>query len=311
MLLFSQVEPYWLILVLAFMAGLSTEVYRPASSALLTDLVDIEHRVTAFAMYRLAINAGWAIGPAVGGWLAAHSYFWLFVGDAVTSALFGLLAWKALPTGLRASEIAKVSMRLAVKTIRGDVRFMRLLLVNFLIGMVFMQMHTTLGLEIQHNGFSEKVYGLVMSLNGILIVVFELYLTTWTRRFAVLPVMALGFFLCGIGFGMNALASSILVYCIAMTVFTIGEMICLPVQMNYVSQLAPTHLRGRYMGVNGLTWALALIVGPGIGTWLFSIDPNLLWGIIGGSGVLAAVIILLPMKPSQEKDVPAGELVVK
>lgn len=53
-------------------AGLATETYRPASSALLTDLVDPKDRVTAFAGYRIAINAGFAFGPAVAGWLAEH-----------------------------------------------------------------------------------------------------------------------------------------------------------------------------------------------------------------------------------------------
>ena len=91
MLLFSQANSYWAILSLAFLAGLATETYRPAASALLTDIVPEEHRITAFAGYRIAINAGWAIGPAVGGFLAKHSYFWLFVGDAITSLLFGIL----------------------------------------------------------------------------------------------------------------------------------------------------------------------------------------------------------------------------
>lgn len=72
MLAFSQAESYPTILLLAFLAGLATETYRPASSALLTDLVDPKDRVTAFAGYRIAINAGFAFGPAVAGWLAEH-----------------------------------------------------------------------------------------------------------------------------------------------------------------------------------------------------------------------------------------------
>ena len=93
---------------LAFaLTGLAAELYRPASSALLTDLVSPEQRVTAFAAYRWALNAGWAFGPATAGFLAKHSFLWLFVGDAITSALFGVVAWIALPHGIRASGTRK------------------------------------------------------------------------------------------------------------------------------------------------------------------------------------------------------------
>jgi MFS family permease len=79
-----------LIVPLTFVAAACTEAYRPASSALLADLVQPEARVTAYAMYRFAINLGFAIGPAVAGLLATHSFFLLFAGDAVSSCLFGL-----------------------------------------------------------------------------------------------------------------------------------------------------------------------------------------------------------------------------
>src|SRR3990170_2622047 len=65
--------------------------------ALLADLVPPQQRVTAFALYRLAINAGFAFGPAAAGFLADRSFFWLFLGDALTSAVFGVVALVALP----------------------------------------------------------------------------------------------------------------------------------------------------------------------------------------------------------------------
>src|SRR5207247_9981008 len=92
------------ILVLPALAGLAGELYRPASSALLADLVPAGQRVTAFSAYRMAFNAGWAFGPATAGFLAEAGYFWLFVGDAVTSVLFGLVALFALLRGLRSQQ---------------------------------------------------------------------------------------------------------------------------------------------------------------------------------------------------------------
>lgn len=291
MLVFSQARLYPVILALSFLAGLTTEVYRPASSALLTDLVEPAERVTAFAGYRIAINAGFGIGPALAGWMAERSFTWLFVGDAATSLIFGVITFLGLPAGLRLSEAQKVGWRDSLRVIRRDRRFLRLLAASFLVGMIFMQMSTTFGLAVERHGLPKTVFGWVLSWNGILIVLCELPLSIWTRRFPTLWMMALGYLLCGVGFGLNALGGTTGFYLLTMTVFTFGEMISLPLGAAYVAGLAPTELRGRYMGANGLTWALSLIVGPSAGMALFAWQPTALWVASAGCGICAAGIL--------------------
>src|SRR5207249_4477434 len=85
MLALSQARELWQVMILSGLSGLCSESYRPASSAMLADLVSPGQRVTAFATYRLAINAGVSAGPAIAGLLAQRSFVLLFVGDAVTS----------------------------------------------------------------------------------------------------------------------------------------------------------------------------------------------------------------------------------
>lgn len=101
MLLISLANSWAGIVLFAGLNGLCGELYRPASSALLADLVPQGQRVIAFSAYRLALNAGWAFGPATAGFLAGYSFSWLFVVDALTSLAFGVLAWFALPHGVR------------------------------------------------------------------------------------------------------------------------------------------------------------------------------------------------------------------
>src|SRR5438552_17464239 len=103
MLCLSQAHGLSMIVLFSGLAGLTGEIYRPASSALLADLVPAGQRVTAFAAYRMAINAGFAFGSATAGSLAKKSFLWLFVGNAATSLLYDVLAWFALPAGLRAA----------------------------------------------------------------------------------------------------------------------------------------------------------------------------------------------------------------
>jgi MFS family permease len=97
MVALSQAGSLALILVLTALAGLTSEAYRPASSALLADLVPAGRRVTAFAAYRFAINLGFSAGPAVAGLLAERAYVLVFLGDAATSAVFGVMALVLLP----------------------------------------------------------------------------------------------------------------------------------------------------------------------------------------------------------------------
>ena len=291
MLSLSQARSLPLIVLLSGLAGLAGELYRPASSALLTDLVPAGQRVTAFATYRMALNAGFAFGPATAGLLAKHSFVWLFVGDAATSLLYGLVAWFALPAGRRGTR-RDSSLRETWKVLRTDQQFRQMLCASLAVGLVFVQVFSTMSLEITRNGFSSSVYGLVISLNGALVVLCELPLTVLTRRYPARRMMALGYLLIGAGFASNALTRSLPLLTLTVMLFTLGEMIAMPVSGAYVADLAPAHQRGLYMGTYGLVWSLAFIGGPSLGMLLFSASPPALWGVCGVLGMLAAGIIL-------------------
>ena len=290
MLLLSQARSLPVIIALAALTGLASEFYRPACSALLTDLVPPEQRVTAFAAFRMSFNAGWAFGPATAGFLATKGFFWLFVGDAATSILFGLVALLALPKDSSNSR-RESSWREAAGVIRRDRKFQQLVLASLFVAFVFMQMASTFGVHVTNLGFSAATYGALISLNGALVVLCELPLTTITRRFPARRVMAAGYVLIGVGFAMNAFAHTVpaLVGCII--IFTFGEMVAMPVSSAYVSNLAPAHLRGRYLGVNGLNWALALILAPGLGMKILAHNPTALWLGCGALGLVGAAII--------------------
>jgi MFS family permease len=297
MVCLSQARTLPMIILLSGLAGLTAELYRPASSALLADLVPSGQRVTAFTVYRIAINAGLACGAATGGFLASHSFGWLFLGDAATSILFGLVAWFALPAGLHGVR-AENPLRETLAVIRRNAAFRRVLCACLVIGIVFVQIFTTMSLEIKQSGFTPAIFGLVISLNGILIVLCELPLTMITRRYPARRVMALGFLLIGAGFASNALARTLPLLGLTTLLFTLGEMIAFPISAAYVADLAPAHQRGVYMGAYGLVWALAFVAGPPLGLLLFGTSHLAVWISCGVLGVLAAGIILAEPRPA-------------
>jgi MFS family permease len=186
----------------------------------------------------------------------------------------------------------------AIGKIRQDQKFNQLLMSSVVIAFVFMQMSSTFGVHVTRLGFSAATYGTLISMNGAMVVLCELPLTTITRRFPARRILATGYCLIGTGFAMNAWARSVPELAACIIIFTLGEMIAMPVSAAYVSNLAPAHMRGRYMGVYGLNWGLALIFAPGLGMKMLAYNPTIMWLSCGGLGLLAAMIISANIKTS-------------
>jgi MFS family permease len=291
MLCLSQAHGLPSIIFFSGVAGLTGELYRPASSALLADLVPAGQRVTAYAAYRMSFNAGWAFGPATAGLLAKKSFALLFLGDAATSVLYGLVAWFALPAGMRGTRAAGTLVE-TFRVLRDDKRLRQVVCACLVIGVVFVQAFSTMSLEITSSGFSAATYGLVISFNGVLVVLCELPLTTITKRYPARRVIAIGFLMIGVGFASNLLARTLPLLVLTTVIFTFGEMISMPVTSAYVADLAPEDRRGLYMGTYGMVWAAAFVFGPSLGLYLFAISRSALWLICGLLGLAAASIIV-------------------
>ena len=291
MLAMSQAHTYGLIIFLAYLAGSAAEMYRPASHALIGDLVGPENRVIGFGMYRFAVNLGFAAGPAMAGFLADRSFLYLFVGDAVTSALYGVIALAALPHGLRTytkEERAGEAIRVALR----DRRFMAFVGATALVTVVDFQMSSTLALHIRDHGFTAATYGVLISINGLLIVLFELAITNWVQRFQPQPVIAIGYALQGIGFALTGLSRTIPALAGTVVIWTLGEMLHSPMAGAYVTQLAPERYRGRYMGLFVLTWSFGMVIGPTVGTRVYEWRPAVLWSACAILGLSSAALAL-------------------
>ena len=311
----SQAEGLVVITALTAAFGLTSDLYRPASAALLADLVPAERRLPAFAGYRLAINAGFTFGPAVAGLLAERSFFWLFIGEAATSTTMGVIALVALPVGVRTRR-GEERRGEGIRSIAGDRSFVVLLLAVAISAFVYLQSFATLPLHIRDAGLSTTFYGLLISLNGGLIVLLELPLVSQIRRFSAPRAIATGVAVSGIGFGALAFGAHPGLLIAAAVTWTIGEIVAAPTGNAYVANLAPHRLRGRYQGALGMTFSLGLVLAPAIGTRIYDWSPVGLWTICGAlSFVAAAMILPLPsrrvepdiMPPPTAPDLPGVE----
>ncbi len=294
----SQARAYPVILLLTFLAGAFAEMYRPAATALIGDLVKPEQRIAAFGMYRWCINLGFAAGPATAGFLANRSFLLVFLGDAATSLVFGIIAFSLLPHGGRVSMKEEQTGEALRHALHND-RFVLFLLATLCVTWIEFQLHSTFPLYIQQLGFSTSTYGLLLSMNGVMIVLFELGLTTWTQRFKPQRIIALGYALSAIGIAMTGLAHSLMQLAGTVVVWTLGEMVSAPVTGAYVTSLAPERYRGRYSGMWMLMWSLGMLLGPYVGTLIFQRNAALLWGTCAIVGLAGAGLSLVTPRQKQ------------
>jgi MFS family permease len=276
--------------LLTALAGFTAELYRPASYALVADLTPNGRRITGFAMYRLAVNAGVAAGPAVAGFLAQRSFLWLFIGDALTSIIYGCAAYVALPQDHREVR-ARASGVHAVSRMASDSRLTRMLIATLALAFVIHQAYATFPLHLARSGYTPVIYGSLMSLNGALIIAIELWVTTLTRRLPALIAIAVGILLSGIGFGAIGFAGSVGMLALTVVIWTLGETVFSPVGAAYIADIAPLDLRGRYQAAWAFTFSLGLMLAPIGGTLLYSYAPHALWFTCFGLCLAAATLM--------------------
>lgn len=261
-LLMGIVESVTLFYALAIFVGVFVESGQPARQAIVADLLPEDKRAEGYAIIRVAFNLATAIGPAIGGFVASRSYLALFVADAVISLIAAFIVWRLMPETKpelvegEADESFASSFGGYGKVLR-DRLFVLFLLAGMLVGLVGMNLFTTLGVYLRDNfDVPTQGYGLLLAMNALLVVVFQIPVGHRAERYPPMIVMAIGSALYGIGFGMFAFVSTVALFAAAMLVLTVGEMMIVPVSQAVVARFAPEAMRGRYMAIYGMSWSL-------------------------------------------------------
>ena len=272
------------------------ELFRPASLAAITHVVASQQRKPAYALNRLAINLGMSVGPALGGFLAAVSFRAMFLVDALTTIIAGLVLtfapWHAA-TGGRSADSDSLDRR-DTRSLLHDRRLLIFLSASFLVGIVFFQHESALPLYlVQYLSLSPAFYGALFTVNTLLIVALEVPLNGATSHWPNAWALFTGCMLFAIGFGSLAVVSSATGVLVTVVVWTFGEMMLFPAMSAHLGDIAPVQQRGAYMGAYSMSLSLALASGPWLGTQLLaSTGPIGVWSIMFALGALAAVLMV-------------------
>jgi MFS family permease len=289
--------------VLLALSGAANPLYRMSGDAMVADLIPPEKRPDAYALLRMSNNIGVAMGPAIGGFLAATSYALAFYMAAIGMSAYGLLlAFFAVETLPKLIPQDTIDKRKGDRfggyvTILQDRSFITFALAYTLVITCASLVWVVLPVYAKENyGITENIFGFIPTTNALMVVTMQVAVTQITKRYATLPVLSIGAFFYMIAVGGIAFGSGFWGFWICMVVMTIGELILVPTASTYAANLAPPDMRGRYMSIFGLSWRIAIGTGPILGGVLNdNLGPKAIWvggGLIGLISVMTFLVLI-------------------
>jgi predicted MFS family arabinose efflux permease len=288
--------------VLAAFAGLFGGASRPNLSALVATALPAERRREGIALSRTASNAGFTIGPPLGGLLAAYDFSLVFVLDAVTSLVLAAIVWRFVPTGRRTAVVASTGMW---RVLLRDRAVLVLLATIVVVDTVYRQLFATMPLLLRNAGSPAVAYGVLIGLSSVVIVCCEAPLAVRLQRHRASRVIALGFVLVGLGLAVLGFWPALGGAAVAVAVITAGEMLYKPTATAHVADAAPEGMVGRYSSLYAAASISGMFLAPAIGGTVYEHAPSVLYPV-AATLALAAGVVLALVGERRRAALPAG-----
>lgn len=277
----------FVLLLLGF--GFLADLFQPAASAIVTDLVAPEQRKVGFAGLRLAINLGFAAGVVVGGFLVDWDWRFLFWGDGLSTLAYGLVILLFIAEtrpAHREGEVAESPFR--------DRPFLRLVAASSAFPFLMFAVMTVLPITLTEGAsYPSRTYGYIVGLNGLLVAMFELPVAARLPTASRLSLAAGGLAIAAFGVALNGAPPSLWIYVIAILLVTTGEIVMMPQLSATVADWAPRLSRGRYISLFQSSWTFAKATSPLLFLPLRArIGDQLFWSLLGLSALPAFVLLL-------------------
>jgi len=294
-----KMATFWEMAFIAFLFSTVADAFRPANKVAISNYSKPENITRSYALLRLAINLGFAIGPAAGGLLAAwKGYDWLFYVDALTCLAAAIIFRITMKDDFSIKKSAKSTTQAKeidanITSPYQDKQFLFFLLIIGLMAFAFLQFFYTLPVFYkQELGLDEGQIGLFMALNGVIIVLFEMPLVFIAeKKFKAFNVMAFGAFLIAIGFLCFLVPLKwVGIAALAITFMTLGEIFYMPFASAWVATRSNSANRGQYMAAYSIAWSVASVVAPAAGFQMIeSLNFNGLWIVLFSLSIVGAI----------------------
>ena len=327
-LLFAYANSPWLdsptLSFVAFtIAGMCGSFYHPASQAIVADVVPEHQRSTVFSVFYTSINISVVIGPIVGAVLFFNYRFLLLLVTGIIFCVVGLalrfLTEETLSDEMR-EQMANTGhnwMQVVVDQVKTyglivkDKVFFLFIIAGILLGQTYMQldmlipvyMKDVIDVQVLGTMFNrewtitgEGSFGILLSENGLLVVLFTVFITRWMTKYPEKWVFFLSSTLYAIAMLIFPLTANFWVFLIAMAIFTLGELATVGLQESFVSKLAPEDMRGQYFAAASLRYTIGRMIAPLVFPLVAWIGFTWTFVILAVLAIMSGFIYLLTFK---------------
>ncbi|HEX7318948.1 MAG TPA: MFS transporter [bacterium] len=267
--------------------------YGPASQAYIADLTNEEKRISAYGLLRMGGNLGWALGPALGGLIAAFDYSYLFFFTAFCMAVAVFVLTRYSRESLDRTHVVRhdeTTVQSIFSVVR-DTQYFVFALICLIIFTVWGQLVSPISVySVNCVGISKIQVGFLFSINGFMVAALQYFITSMIRRNRELDALWIGSLIYAAGYLTVGFATNFFMLALSMVVITVAEMVITPATQSYASIIADPRHRGRYMGVLNLSQTMGWAIGPLLGGIMLDIFPGrnfYSWSIIAGIAVCA------------------------
>ena len=299
--------------------GIGSGSFWPSQSALLAGLTPAARRAPAYALQRLAMNVGVALGGVVAGLIASvarpGTFTVLFAIDCVT-----FVGYMVVLAHVHAPDLHEGHLGGNWRGVFRDRVFTAYTLLNaaFMTAAISLvvELLPAFGKNIAH--ISEREVGIVFALDAVGVVVFQLPVVKLSegrrrmRGFALMGALWAASLVAVWAAGEWTRATTAFgILAAAMLVFAVGECLHGAIHAPLSVDLAPPHLTGRYLAAASISWQIGWILGPAAGGFFLQHRPLLLWPIAAGVNLACAAgaLALEPRLPEKVRRTPHGEAV--
>lgn len=277
-----------------FMLSIISETFRPANSVSIAYYSKPDNIIRSFSLNRMAMNLGFSIGPALGGFLAAISYTFLFYGNAIGAFFSAILFFLYFRNRKGHEQIKKEAAELPIEANADrspyrDGPFMVFSFFCCIFAICFLQLLSTLPMYYREvYQLTEAKIGIILAFSGLVVFGLEMLLVHIAeKRFTSRTIIVWGAILCGLSFLILNLAHGVWVLYVSIFVLCIAEILAMPFMATITLQRSSVKKRGVYMGINALSFSFAHIFSPFLGTRIAAAYGfDMLWW-----GTVAALLV--------------------
>ena len=307
----------WLVLAILMIPALGPGVVKPCVAGTTARASSENVRSLGYSIYYTLVNIGGALGPIV-AWLVRKQLGWGIESVFRVAALsVFLMFWTTLffyrePGRSGEAKVASVFTALTnMFVVLGNLRFVLFLLISSGFYIVFWQQYISVPLFIRGYVDPKANVDLILSVDPIIVICFQILTAYLTRKMPAVRAMALGFLITGLSWMLLAIHPTVPVLVMTLVGVAIGEITQASRYYEYVSRLAPPGQQGLYMGYAFLPIAIGYFIAGPLGGYLVHYygevvhRPQQMWWIISAIGVVTASLTWLYDKILKPGEAPA------